>query len=416
MAARRIFRLASGKRGRLLGQRAGAGSAGRERDGTEGWNALERLGRAFAHDLNNVFAAIASEADAVAEAAADPALRGRMASIAAAVRRGMTLTRRMMTDRHAVPVAGTIGDVNDDLRTALPRLQEAAGGAERLTVRMAWRPLEVRLDHRGLVACVEELLTNARAACPRGEPITLRSRLFSFGAGQDGERIDAVIEVEDAGRGMAPDVLARARDAFFTTHEPATGLGLAMVDQFAREAGGGLEIRSLVGRGTRVALRFPAVLTEPDGPPTDRRPGPLVRRTVGDARVLVVDDSAPLRIGTARRLRDAGFAVAEAEDADSARPIIAEGIDALVTDVVLTGGTDGFGLAGHARSVNPSTALVFISGFISARQPALLANDDLASFMRKPVDFDNLIAVLSGLLAAREGVARAAAERRSRPR
>jgi hypothetical protein len=49
-----------------------------------------------------------------------------------------------------------------------------------------------------------------------------------------------------------------------------------------------------------------------------------------------------------------------------------------------------------------------------ARHPASLANDDLARFMREPVDFDNLIAVLSGLPAARDGAWRLAARARGK--
>jgi DNA-binding NtrC family response regulator len=78
----------------------------------------------------------------------------------------------------------------------------------------------------------------------------------------------------------------------------------------------------------------------------------------------------------------------------------------MVTDVVLPD-IDGFALARYARGKLPGIALVFMSGFISSRQPELMANDELASFMRKPVDLDKLVDVLSGLLAVRDSGANA---------
>ncbi len=66
-----------------------------------------------------------------------------------------------------------------------------------------------------------------------------------------------VIEVRDNGPGMAPETLARATDPFFTTRTTrSVGLGLALLAQAARAAGGNLEIDSARGRGTRVKAVF----------------------------------------------------------------------------------------------------------------------------------------------------------------
>lgn len=64
------------------------------------------------------------------------------------------------------------------------------------------------------------------------------------------------IRMADNGRGMPPEVLARAVDPFFTTQPKRTGLGLALLAQAARQCGGGLTLASRPGGGTRVAARF----------------------------------------------------------------------------------------------------------------------------------------------------------------
>jgi hypothetical protein len=46
--------------------------------------------------------------------------------------------------------------------------------------------------------------------------------------------------------------------------------------------------------------------------------------------------------------------------------------------------------------------LLFISAFMSARLPQVLANDELASFVRKPIELEGLIEIVDGLMAVRE--------------
>ncbi|MBP1766799.1 MAG: histidine kinase [Candidatus Aminicenantes bacterium] len=66
-----------------------------------------------------------------------------------------------------------------------------------------------------------------------------------------------VLEISDDGRGMSPRKLARALDPFFTTKKAKRiGLGLPLLAQAARAAGGKVTLRSGPGRGTRVRATF----------------------------------------------------------------------------------------------------------------------------------------------------------------
>jgi signal transduction histidine kinase len=69
-----------------------------------------------------------------------------------------------------------------------------------------------------------------------------------------------VLSVEDEGRGMTAEALARAGEPGFTTKPPGrgTGLGLAGVVRMVKRAGGHLRIESAPGEGTRVHLWLPA--------------------------------------------------------------------------------------------------------------------------------------------------------------
>jgi signal transduction histidine kinase len=55
---------------------------------------------------------------------------------------------------------------------------------------------------------------------------------------------------------MSPEILAKARDPFFTTKEKGSGLGLALVAKLLEEVGASMEIQSEYGQGTHIVIHF----------------------------------------------------------------------------------------------------------------------------------------------------------------
>ncbi len=65
------------------------------------------------------------------------------------------------------------------------------------------------------------------------------------------------VEITDDGRGMSEAELEKATDPFWTTRQTRrVGLGLSLLEQAARAAGGELSIKSQPGVGTTVEARF----------------------------------------------------------------------------------------------------------------------------------------------------------------
>ncbi len=111
--------------------------------------------------------------------------------------------------------------------------------------------LEVMVDrdhaHHGIL----NLIDNAFAAMNGKGTLYVRA----FETALD-ERRAVAIEVRDEAGGMDPQVVAKARDPFFTTRPSGTGLGLAIVERMARGHDGTFELASEVGIGTTATLTF----------------------------------------------------------------------------------------------------------------------------------------------------------------
>jgi two-component system, NtrC family, sensor histidine kinase HydH len=94
------------------------------------------------------------------------------------------------------------------------------------------------------------LLLNALQAMPNGGEITLLARTEP----------DAVLfELIDTGRGMTPEVLAKAFRPFYSTRSGGTGLGLPTTRKIIESHGGSIAVQSEVGRGTKFTIRLPAL-------------------------------------------------------------------------------------------------------------------------------------------------------------
>jgi signal transduction histidine kinase len=72
---------------------------------------------------------------------------------------------------------------------------------------------------------------------------------------------NVVIEIVDTGVGIAPEVLPKVMEPFFTTKPEGkgTGLGLPICQRIVQEYKGTLDINSEVGKGTMVRIALPVM-------------------------------------------------------------------------------------------------------------------------------------------------------------
>jgi CheY-like chemotaxis protein len=114
--------------------------------------------------------------------------------------------------------------------------------------------------------------------------------------------------------------------------------------------------------------------------------------------VLVVEDEALIRFTIADELRDAGYEVLEAADADEAILLLAEHaeIKLIFTDIDMPGSMDGLKLSAVVRERWPPVRIVVTSG---KRIPAQGALPDGSRFMPKPYTIEGVVETVRTMLA-----------------
>ncbi|WP_166651027.1 ATP-binding protein [Pseudomonas sp. LP_7_YM] len=261
-------------------------------------------------------------------------------------------------------------------------------------------------DAHQLENAVLNLCINARDAMPRGGRLRIEVSEVKIAAQQatavlpEGDY--AQIRVTDTGLGMPGSVLQRAFDPFFTTKPrgAGTGLGLSMVQGFARQSAGEAQIDSVVGQGTTVSLLLPVY----QGVLPAVVPGTGVAAndagSSSQGAVLVVDDEAGIRDHVGEALQDIGYLVTEAATATEALRLLPElaTLRLLITDIGLPGGIGGDELASLAMQKCPGLKVLFISGFSENSVPTAAFEEGRVHWLPKPFAMSELKTAIDQLV------------------
>ena len=201
------------------------------------------LAGGVAHDMNNVLGAVLALASAhlTLEPEGSPAHRA-FGTIQEAASRGGNLVKSLLNFARKSPAEQRALDLNALLLEEARLLERTTLAKVRLELDLAPDLRTVHGDGGALAHAVMNLCVNAVDAMAEGGTLVLRTR----NVGED----LAEVRVEDTGCGMAPEVLARALDPFFTTKDvgKGTGLGLSMVYSTVKAHHGKLDIVSEPGR------------------------------------------------------------------------------------------------------------------------------------------------------------------------
>ncbi|MBE9556082.1 MAG: PAS domain S-box protein [Proteobacteria bacterium] len=330
--------------------------------------AIGKLTGGVAHDFNNLLAVIMGNSEIVRDKLgdADPAVR----AITHAALRGAELTQRLLAFARQKPLRPEAVDLADLTRQTADVLSRTLGETIVIEVKSPREPWPAKVDTGELENAILNLAINARDAMPNGGTLTIKTNNVTLSAKKVAQFEDAApgeyiqLSVTDTGEGMPAEVLEHAFEPFYTTKPfgEGSGLGLSMVYGFATQSGGFVTIDSQKGKGATVNIYLPRA--EP-GDTTSRDCRPLCQPAGQGGVIMVVEDDPDVRRLTVTLLSTMGYTVLEAEDGESALPLIQSDrhIDLLLSDIVLTGDMSGPAIAEAALVKRPDLRVMFMSGY-----------------------------------------------------
>jgi PAS domain S-box-containing protein len=225
------------------------------------------------------------------------------------------------------------------------------------------------------------LLLNAAQSITPGEVAHNEIRVST----RTDERGDAVIEIADTGRGMAPAVLRRIFEPFFTTHHsgPGAGLGLFTCHGVIRSLGGEIRVESEPGRGSLFQVHLPRVAAAARRSAAQPRPADAER-----IRVLAIDDEPAVRRELQRTL-SGDHAVTAVASAREALSLIRGGerYEAIFCDLMMPemNGMDFFGVL-RTQCPEQAARVIFLSGGAFTTRAAEFLRSVTNEAVEKPFD------------------------------
>ena len=360
--------------------------------------ALGQLTGGISHDFNNLLQVMSGHLEIMRtrfdlgkfdEASA----RRSMDNIASAIAKAATLTQQLLAFSRKQRLEGRSVNLNSIAEGMVELAASTLGDKANVELKLDRNLGTCQLDSTQMEVALLNILVNARDAMPGGGTITVETMnvevdaddLAAYGGLTPGHYVS--ISITDTGTGIPPAIISRVMDPFFTTKDEGkgTGLGLSMVYVFAKQSGGTARIYSEEGIGTTVRLYFP------ESKHLHRTPEIISRRNErgGSETVLVVDDRVEVAELSREMLEGLGYKVIVANGGREALDLVhqlddGQKPDLLFSDLIMSGGINGFALARELRARIPSIKVLLTTGYAGSSDGANTDEGGEYEIIKKP--------------------------------
>ena len=350
-----------------------------------------QLSRTVALDFNNALTTVLGHASyLLGQMEPDHPWRKSLVEIEKAADRAAEIAQSLETfsneekdTRHQ-----TAGNLNSLLRRTIELFQNPQNSGITWTLQLEKRLFGATFDEAKLQQALVKILENAVEALEGGGRVNIQTRNLelteptqdrtaTLGAGSY-----VCIEISDTGTGIAPDVMPRIFEPFFSTKYGHRGLGLAWVYGIVTNHGGSVAVSSTEKQGSAVRLYLPALQKVVEEK--------VIKDTelTGQQTIVMVDDEQMVLNLGQMVLSSFGYRVLTAPSGEAALEIFQKSespIDLLITDMVMPR-MNGRELIEKVRVLSPTTRIVCSTAVVRVSQK----KDDL-DYLEKPFTTQQLL-------------------------
>ena len=266
----------------------------------------------------------------------------------------------------------------------------------------------VKINDNQIAEVMNNLIINAVQAMPHGGKIYVQAENLPA------DRIDNTIplhfsgkelvkiSVRDEGMGIPEKIREKIFDQFITTKPNGAGLGLSTSYRIIKNNHGDMNFQSQPGEGTTFNIYLPVCKDDRSYQKEKNK----TEITMGQGRVLVMDDLEPMRKLTGEMLNLLGYDVEYAADGAEAIMLYKKSMqraapyDVVLMDMAIPGGMNGTAAIKGLLEIDPEAKVVMVSGYDCAEYISQYFYHDFKGFLQKPFRIGELAEMLKEVLAA----------------
>ncbi|MCC7181199.1 MAG: response regulator [Acidobacteria bacterium] len=346
-----------------------------------------------AHELNNPLATILSWAERLSDQPPDEKTRRGLAVILGEAERAARIVRNLLTFARKRQSTRAMVDVNQVVKETLAlRTYEQRVSNITLIEALASGLPQVFADAHQIKQVLLNLVINAEQAM-----LTAHGRgTLVVRTWHDPEKGHVLLEINDDGPGVSPEVESRIFDPFFTTKEvgKGTGLGLSVAYALVQEHGGRIWVKSEGPTGASFFVELPVAMRP--APAAGAAPPPPASPSLDQfkgARVLVVEDEPALAVAVSEALGDAGFVVDRAGDGEEGLTRLAEQSYELIVCDLKMPRIDGMQFYRAMAAATPALArrVIFVTGDVAGTDAERFLEETGCRWLSKPFRLGDLL-------------------------
>ncbi len=362
---------------------------------------LSTLAGGIAHDFNNILTAIMGNIGLVMlDGKIEPQVQDRLAQAEQACLRAQALSRQLLTfAKGGAPIKQIVSIANLLKESAILIL---SGSKSRHEVSIPDNLWAVEADPTQINQVIGNLLINADQAMPEGGiiKIIVENSLVEAESNLPISKGNYVkFSIADQGMGISPKYLDKIFDPYFSTKQKGSGLGLATVYSIIKNHSGYIQVESQLGVGTGFHIYLPA--TDKEVPAAEPE---TVKPTMGQGKVLVMDDEEMVRDVLGRMLSRLGYEADFAIDGSQAIEKFVQakeanqGFAAVILDLTIPGGMGGKEAIQGLLKIDPQVKAIVSSGYSDDPIMADFQKYGVSEVIAKPYRVSELSKILQRVI------------------